>query len=76
MGELETEYAGQVKFVVVSAEDTAKRQDEIEEFGFSDMKHGLVAFSSNGEALVKLPGHNFGKDKITEAIEVVLAANA
>ena len=42
------------------------------EFGFTDAKHGLVAFDSQGEAKVKIPGHSFGREEIENAIEQVL----
>lgn len=72
MGELETEYGDRVDFVLVSAEETAQRQEEITLYGFTDLKHGLVVFSSTGEALVKMPGHQFGKEQIEEALLEVL----
>lgn len=72
VGELEQEYGERVDFNIVSAEDTAQRFDEIEEYGFVDLKHGLVVFSPAGEALVRIPGHQFGKAEIAAGIEVVL----
>jgi len=71
--ELEPQYVGRVDFVVIPAAETAKRFDEIEAFGFKDLKHGLVGFTSRGEPLVKLPGHNFGRPEIAKAIEALLA---
>jgi hypothetical protein len=70
--ELEPMYAGRVNFVVVPAAETAKRRDEIESFGFSDLKHGLVGFTCDRRAVVKIPGHNFGRTEIAEAIEKIL----
>ena len=75
VGELTQEYGTRVHFNVVSAEDTAKRQDEIVEYGFADQKHGLVAFTAAGEPLVKIQGHQFGRDEIQAATEAVLAAD-
>lgn len=75
MGELEQQYGERVTFNIVSAEETARSFDEIEEYGFVEPKHGLVVFSAEGEALVKLPGHQFGKDAIAAGIEAVLAAD-
>lgn len=72
MGELETEYGDRADFVVVSAEETAQRQEEIALYGFTDLKHGLVVFSSTGEAVVKLPGHQFGKEQIEAGLLQVL----
>lgn len=72
MGELEKEYGDRVDFVLVPAEETAARFDEIEAFGFAQQRHGLVGFSPTGEPLVKLPGHDFGRPEIEAAIEELL----
>ena len=72
VGELEPEYKERVDFVLVSAEETAQRADEIELYGFTDLKHGLVGFNSEREALVKIPGHQFGKQEIVAAIHTLL----
>ena len=72
MRELEEEYGEQVDFVIVPADVTAQSQDEIAEFGFTDLRHGLVAFDAEGEAQVKLPGHQFGREEIEAAIQAVL----
>jgi hypothetical protein len=72
VGELESEYAGRIDFVLIPADETAKRFDEIEAFGFKELKHGLVGFSSDRDPLVKIPGHNFGKPEIVAAIETLL----
>lgn len=73
VGELEPQYAGRVDFVVIPAAETAQRSHEIEAFGFTDLKHGLVVFSSDRVPVVKMPGHNFGKAEIVVAIEKTLA---
>ena len=73
MRELQPEYAGRIDFVVIPAEETAQRPAEIEAFGFTDLKHGLVAFNAQGEAVVKIPGHNYGRAEILVAVETVLA---
>lgn len=67
------EYAGRVEFVLIPAAETARRSDEIEAYGFTDLKHGLVGFNSEREPIVKLPGHNYGKEQIVSAVESVLA---
>ena len=72
MGELDQEYGDRVDFVIVSADDTQQRQDEIIEYGFVDLKHGLVAFTVDGEAAVKIPGHQFGREEIEAAVLEVL----
>ncbi len=66
------DYAGQAQFVVIPAEETAQRADEIELFGFTAKKHGLVASGPGGEAAVKMPGHDFGKAEIEAALRQVL----
>lgn len=75
MGELEPQYEGRIDFVLIPAEETAKRADEIETYGFTEARHGLVGFTSEGDPLVKLPGHNFGKAEIVAAIEELLAGS-
>ena len=72
VSELAPEYEGRVEFVIVSAEETKRRQDEIVAFGFADQKHGLVAFSSEGEVVTTLPGHQFGKEEIVAVLQQVL----
>ena len=73
MGELEPEYEGRIDFVLISADETAQRADEIEAYGFTEARHGLVGFTPEGDPLVKMPGHYFGKEEIVAAIEVLLA---
>lgn len=75
MGELAQEYDGKVRFTLISAEETAASGETLEAFGFTEARHGLVAFTANGEALVKMPGHNFGREEIVGAIREVLAAD-
>lgn len=72
VSELETQYADQAKFVIVSPEETQAAVAELEEFGFSDQKHGLVIFDAAGEAVVKMPGHNFKKPEIEKGLKDVL----
>ena len=70
---LAPEYENRIEFVVVPAEETAQRGDEIELYGFTDLKHGLVGFTSDRDPLVKLPGHRFGEPEIREACERLLS---
>ncbi len=72
MRALAAEYEGTVKFELVSPEETLAAVEEMAEFGFTDAKHGLVAFDSQGEAKVKIPGHSFGREEIVSAIDQVL----
>jgi hypothetical protein len=74
VGELALEYEGRVEFVIVPADQTARRTAEIDAYGFTDQKHGLVGFGSDGRVLVKIPGHDYGKPRVREAVETVLAA--
>jgi len=73
VGELEPEYEGRITFVLIPADETAERADEIEAYGFTEKRHGLVGFTPEGDPLVKMPGHNFGKEELVAAIEVLLA---
>ena len=75
MGELQTEYPDQANFNIIPASETAKRGDEIKAFGFEALKHGLVVFDAKGEPVSKLPGHNFGKAEIENALQAALPAN-
>jgi hypothetical protein len=76
VSELAPTYDGRVDFVIISAEDTAQRGDEIEAFGFTELRHGMVGFTTEGDPLVKMPGHNFGKAEIQEAATQLLASDA
>lgn len=73
MGELKEDYEGEAEFVVVPAEETARRTEEIVAFGFEDAKHGLVVFGPDGEVAETLPGHQFGRAEIEAALQRVLA---
>lgn len=72
MGELQKEYATQANFVVVPSVETLQRMDEVNGFGFEDLKHGLVVFDASGEAQTKLAGHQFGRPEIEAALRLVL----
>ena len=73
VGELETEYEGRVQFNIVSAEETAERGDEIDALGFTEQLHGLAGFTSEGDPVIEMPGHQFEKAEIAAAIEELLA---
>ena len=75
MGELQKEYGTQANFVVVPSAETLQRMDEVNGFGFEDLKHGLVVFDADGEAQAKLPGHQFGRPEIEAALLAVLEAD-
>ena len=72
MGELEKVYGGQATFSVIPADETNQRQDELASFGFADQRHGLVIFAPNGDAVVKMPGHQFTRDEIEAGLKSVL----
>ena len=72
MSELETEYGDRVNFVIVSPEDTQKATAELEEYGFTDNKHGLVVFNAAGETVAKMPGHDFPKSDIEANLKLAL----
>lgn len=72
VGELAQEYEGRVEFNVIPAEETMRRAEELDSYGFTALKHGLVGFDATGEVRVKLAGHDFGKDRIAAAVEEVL----
>ncbi len=69
---LEQVHSDKIDFVIVSPEDTAAAADEIEAFGFTALKHGLVVFDAEGEAIAKLPGHQFGQAEIEAALKPLL----
>jgi len=68
VGELETEYGEQVDFVIVDAEETKQRADELELYLLASRSHGLVAFDAAGEVVVTIAGHQFGREEILMAI--------
>lgn len=72
MGDLEHEYGDRVDFTIVPAEETRHRMAEIQAFGFAEQRHGLVGFTADGEALVKMPGHQFGRPEIEAAVQRLL----
>ena len=74
MRELEQDYEGQATFTIISPEETAASFDEIEAFGFADLRHGLVVFDGEGEPKVKFPGHMFGRAEIEEGLKGVLGS--
>jgi len=74
VSELEEEYGDRVTFRVIPADETNRRQDEIASFGFTDQRHGLVIFGPEGEAVVKMPGHQFGREEIEAGLKRTLDA--
>ncbi len=74
MGELESKYEEEATFTIVPPEETLQAGDQIAQFGFEAMKHGLVILSPDGEALVMMPGHQFGREEIESSLNKVLTA--
>lgn len=72
MRELEQEYEGRARFDIVPPEETAESGDELAEYGFTELKHGLVVLDPEGEAVAKLPGHQFGRAEIEAALQEAL----
>lgn len=72
VGDLENAYGNRVDFTIVPAEETNRRQAEIQAFGFAEQRHGLVGFTADGTALVKIPGHQFGRPEIEAAVQQLL----
>lgn len=72
VSELETEYGDRVNFVIVSPEDTEAAAEDLEKFGFTDNKHGLVVFDAAGEVVAKMPGHDFPKTDIEANLKLAL----
>jgi len=62
------EYGDRVNFVVVGAEETKQRGDELELYMLSSRRHGLVAFDAAGEVVLTIAGHQFGRPEIEMAI--------
>lgn len=75
MSELEQEYGDRVRFVIIPAEETARSQAAIDEYGFTDLKHGLVIYDADGAVAFKLAGHRYGRAEIEAGLLPVLAAN-
>lgn len=76
MSALAPQFDGRVNFTIVSAEETAKSADDLALYGFTEAKHGLVGLGSNGEAVVKIPGHNINPDALGEMVKSLLASSA
>jgi hypothetical protein len=74
VSELQDKYKSQINFTIIPAGETLRRTEEVNGFGFEALLHGMVAFNSEGEALVKMPGHAFGLEEIEAAVQKVLAA--
>ena len=72
VGELKIEYGDRVNFVIVSPEDTQKAVADLEKFGFTDNKHGLVVFDAAGAVVAKMPGHDFPKSDIEANLKLAL----
>lgn len=67
MRELETEYAGRIRFEIVQVYG---REEEVRGFGLGN--HGLVGFDPEGNAKVFLPGHQYGREEVVAKVEELL----
>ncbi len=72
MSELQGDYVDRVEFVIVPAEETAVRGDELEQYFLASRGHGLVAFDQAREPVVIIAGHRFGREEIEMAVAQVL----
>lgn len=66
--EKDTKYEGKVRFTVKAVQENS---DEVKAFDIGS--HGLVGLTSDGKLATKIPGHNFGKGEIIQAIDTLLA---
>ena len=58
--------------MIIPAEETAESAADLELYGFTELKHGLVVFDGEGEVAVKIPGHQFGREEIEAGLLQVL----
>ncbi len=68
MRELALQYEGKIKLTVVAPDE----KELIAELKELNTNHGLIAWAADGTVKDKVPGHDFGKDRILEAIQKVL----
>lgn len=68
VSELRETHGSSVDFTVVEPADTAARADEIARYQLSARKHGTVAFDAQGEPVVILGGHSYGKAELEMAL--------
>ncbi len=61
-----------MRFNLVPPEVTLAADDELALYGFTEARHGLVAFDRGGVVRAKIPGHTFGRPEIEEAIQAAL----
>jgi hypothetical protein len=71
VGELREERGDEIEFVIVPAEETAARAEELEYFHLMSRKHGLVAFDAFGEPVLTIAGHSYGRPEIEMAIRQI-----
>lgn len=71
VSELRETHGSSVDFTVIEPADTAARGDELARYNLTARKHGLVAFDAQGEPIVILGGHSYGKPEIEMALAQV-----
>lgn len=69
--ELTPTYDGKAK-LSVSEGSMSETSERWAKFGQED-NHGLVGLSPSGDVLFSVPGHEYGKEKVVEAIDGMLA---
>ncbi|MEQ1892041.1 MAG: hypothetical protein ABL998_05820 [Planctomycetota bacterium] len=68
MSELRETNGATVDFTIVEPADTAARADELARYNLTARKHGTVAFDAQGEPIVILGGHSYGKAELEMAL--------
>lgn len=67
-------YEGRVRFQVLRAFDEKNEpHPDLAKWEFGKARHGMVGVSPEGEMLFKIPGHAYGRDKMVENIDAMLA---
>ena len=60
-----------VYFNVVPASETARQQEALLALGFANLKHGLIAYDAQGRVAKSLPGHQFGREEVKQALDAI-----
>lgn len=72
VSELRETNGATVDFTIVEPADTAARADELVRYNLTARKHGTVAFDAQGEPIVILGGHSYGKQELEMALAQIL----
>lgn len=68
VSELRDVHGDKIDFTVVEPAETAARGDELARYNLTARKHGTVAFDAQGEPIVILGGHSYGKPELEMAL--------